>query len=83
MLKAAVKMIEEGWKFVHAVADDNGVSAETDRAGAGFRIALADFETALEKIIGDFQGIDPGGRARAVTNVVVKDIRPHKAKAVG
>ncbi len=49
MLKAAVKMIEEGWKFVHAVADDNGVSAETDRAGAGFRIALADFETAIEK----------------------------------
>ncbi len=36
MLKAAVKMIEEGWKFVHTVADDNGVSAETDRPGAVF-----------------------------------------------
>jgi len=49
LLKAAVKMIEEGWKFVHTVADDNGVSAQTDRAEAGFQIALADFETAIEK----------------------------------
>lgn len=64
MLKAATKMIEEGWKFVHAVDEDNGVSAETDRAGAGFRIALAEFETEIEKITGkSIESINQGDRS--------------------
>ena len=42
-------MNEEGWKFVHAVSGDNGVSTEKDWAGIGFQIALAGFVTVIEK----------------------------------
>jgi len=60
----AIRMLEEGWKFVHAVDDDNGVSAETDRARAAFRIALAELETALEKITGkSIETIKQGDRS--------------------